>query len=528
MVRFCIWQISREYADIAESGGVKNVTASLCEELAKEGHSVYLFIPLYGCTNLSHVSNYTRDCIPPVEFSICNKICEVHFDSAEYKSLKMIFIRHPSFSEKEAVYTYTAHEEEINAKHKKGEGHEDSLFLNTLFQKSVLEFGKSHKEAIPDIIHCQDAMTALVPVFLNCEYKDIYAKSHCIVTIHNAGAGYHHCYKDFDEAKFYTNLPDEVLKHACNNGRIEPILLAADFSTLTTVSPYYAKELLDCNNEKTDGLSAILCERNIEIEGITNAIDYDRYNPENTKVSLLPFSFSPKNKNILGKYKCRDYFLKNMAAEDKYEEIKEITRYGYISLGTASDVSEPVYICYHGRIVRQKGIHILTEAADKILAKNNAVRFIFIGQGESCLEDELKVLSQKYLGKCIYFRGYDRALSRLCIAVSDFIALPSNFEPCGLEDFIAQIFGTIPVAHATGGLQKIVDGQTGFLYEQNTSEALCKKLLEVILRKQEDFSAFYNIISTAASYVHDEYSWSNVVKNSYLPLYRKVLKNNKI
>ncbi|MCR5606145.1 MAG: glycogen/starch synthase, partial [Treponema sp.] len=338
MLRFCIWQVSREYADIAESGGVKNVTASLCEELAKEGYSVYLFIPLYGCTNLSSVSSYKKDCITPVKFSICNKIYEVHFDSAEYKSIKMIFIRHPSFTEKEAVYTYTAQEEKINPKHKKGEGHEDSLFLNSLFQKAVLEFGKYNKEAIPDIIHCQDAMTALVPAFLNCEYKDIYEKTRCIVTIHNAGAGYHHCYKDFNEAKYYTNLPDEVLNRACNNGRIEPLLLAAEFSTLTTVSPYYAKELLDPANEKTDGLSAILCDRHIEIEGITNAIDYDRYNPENIEASLLPFSFSPKKKNILGKYKCRDYFLKNLASENVYKEIAGITRYGYIALGSASDV----------------------------------------------------------------------------------------------------------------------------------------------------------------------------------------------
>ncbi len=107
------------------------------------------------------------------------------------------------------------------------------------------------------------------------------------------------------------------------------------------------------------------------------------------------------------------------------------------------------------------------------------------------------------------------------------MVLPSEFEPCGLEDFIAQIFGTIPVAHATGGLTKVIDGRTGFLYSPNTADTLARLLSALIKKKQTNTTAFANIVSCASAYVKNEYSWNAVVKNGYLPLYRKVLRSVK-
>ena len=521
-----IWQISREYAGIAEAGGVKNVTTSLCEELTKEGHDVTLFIPLYKCTCFDSLKEYEKSFVPKAKITVNGVSYEVGFDKAMCNGVKIIFVTNAAFAEKSGVYTYTIEDEKKDASHQHGTGFKDALLLNTLFQKGVLSYGKERIDEIPDIIHCQDATTALVPAFVKAFYKEEFKKTRCVVTIHNAGAGYHHSFENKEQAKAYTDLPTETLERASINGVVEPFLLASETATLTTVSPSYAKELLNPHNEATAGLSKAFAERGITIKGITNGIDFERYNPEKTEVSLLPYPFSPETGRLFGKYNCRKYFLTKYADSD-HPVPDGIIRYGYISLGLASDVSEPVYVGFHGRFVMQKGLDVLVGAADRILSSDSAVRFIFIGHGQEEIEKSIIALSQKYAGKCVYYKGYDRGFSRLCTAVSDFMVLPSNFEPCGLEDFIAQIYGSVPVAHATGGLKKIIDGQTGFLYSPNTVDKLVETLQNVIHIKQNNSEAFRNIITTAASYVHKNYSWASVCKEFYMPLYRKLLRNKK-
>ena len=141
------------------------------------------------------------------------------------------------------------------------------------------------------------------------------------------------------------------------------------------------------------------------------------------------------------------------------------------------------------------------------------------GQGDVRLEEQQIKLANEFSGKVLYLKGYHRALARLCVAISDFIVLPSFFEPCGLEDFIASIVGTIPLAHKTGGLQKIVDKETGFLYSSNTHEELCKNILSLVDFKNNEKSAFISMIKNASNKVHFEYDWNIVIKNCYIPLY---------
>ena len=100
--------------------------------------------------------------------------------------------------------------------------------------------------------------------------------------------------------------------------------------------------------------------------------------------------------------------------------------------------------------------------------------------------------------------------------------LPSFFEPCGLEDFIAQIYGTIPVAHSTGGLKKILDGKTGFLFSPNTPETLSALLIKLAQKKHENNTAFDKMMIESAQYVHEIYSWKHVVDEKYLPLYESL------
>ncbi len=524
-----IWIVSREYNGIAEAGGVKNVTCSLAENLVKLGQFVTLFIPLYGCTNISILKEYRCIWHHPVVVCVQGRHVIVTFCHGVMNGVEFVFVCHRAFAEKKAVYTYTKDEELKNPSHRKGSGHEDAAFLNTLFQKAVAAYGETcTPEESPDIIHCQDATTAFIPSFVTAAMQSstklaaFYRNTRCLVTIHNAGAGYHHEFSSLSDAAAYTGLPQEELARGLCNGRVEPFLLAARHACLTTVSPEYARELLTLD-DMTGGLSNALSRDCIPITGITNGIDFSRYDPADTAVSLLPCAFSPRDGDLEGKYRCRDVFLADFASRACMEGamLPGVEQHGFLD---ASAGDSAVYFTYHGRVVAQKGIPVLAAAAERLLQKNLSAKFIFIGQGEPELEQELVRLSESYPGSCVFFNGYDRALSRLCIAAADFAVCPSFFEPCGLEDFIAQVYGTLPVAHATGGLCKIVDEKTGFLYSENTPEELfvmlyaLTKTLRLGGRK-----LFAPMIQYAAQYIREHYAWKHVAKDKYIALYHQLL-----
>lgn len=524
-----VWLVSREYAGIAEAGGVKNVSCSLSENLAALGHSVTLFIPMYGCTDISQLKAFQNEWKIPVTVTASGSNCQVSYSHGTFNGVEIVFVNHRCFSEKKAVYTYTREEEKEDSSHKQGTGHSDVLFMNTLFQKAVIAYGTLLEEDSsqgPQIIHCQDAATSMVPVFMEHEKKisesakNFFMNTKCVVTIHNAGPGYHHEFYSMHDAQFITGLPAELLQSGLNGQNIEPFLLAETCSCITTVSPQYAEEIISGKTD-TAGLSEEFRRRGTKIIGITNGIDLSRYTPSDTSQSLLPYPFDPESENFEGKYKCRSHLLTKYASENKRNaNPKDIETYGYIVPNDGHDIT---YVAYHGRVVWQKGITVLAKSAEQLLEKNLPVRFIFIGQGQPELEKELTQLALRYEGKCVYFRGYDRFLSRLCMASADVAVFPSFFEPCGLEDLIAQIFGTIPVAHATGGLCKITDDETGFLYRENTPEKLTsilEALIKIKSRAGTDF--FRRMISHTSANVRDNFSWKKVIQNKYIPLYESL------
>ena len=148
-----------------------------------------------------------------------------------------------------------------------------------------------------------------------------------------------------------------------------------------------------------------------------------------------------------------------------------------------------------------------------------------MGQGEVDLENAIIDLTKQFPGKITYLNGYNQSIARMVCAINDFIVLPSYFEPCGLEDFIAQVYGTLPVAHRTGGLNKIINEKSGYLYDRNSSECLTAKLCEVIMIKKLKAGEITKVIKSAASYIHKEYLWKTVVQKKYIPFFKEILKN---
>jgi len=518
-----LWFVSMECAGIAEAGGVKNVTFSLCKEFAKLKNKVTLFIPIFKCNTWDVIADKEL-AFSNVDVTLCGKTQQVNF----YKAIctdgdfNVVFVDHPSFAEKEAVYTYTEHEQALNPEHKKGSGHEDCLFMDVLFQKAIYEYmRKIPKSELPEILHCQDASTATLPAFV--AQNNSFKKIQSVVTIHNCGPYYHHNFTSIGEASWYTLLPNDLLEDSLNDTYVEPFLLSANSGAhLTTVSEEYANELLDPKNiELTDGLAPIFYEKHIPIIGITNGFDLERYNPEDKEVSCLPFEFSTEKGDLDGKLKCRKFFIQNYINTDIYKA-DGVKKYG--KLDCDSTYTKEIYIAYHGRVATQKGLNVLADAIPSILLNFPNVRFIIAGQGEPYLEQRMINLTKEYEGKITFLNGYHKVVARLSSAVCDFIVLPSFFEPCGLEDFIAQIYGTLPIAHATGGLNKIIDEKTGFLYHSNTSESLAMKITQAIMIKNLRPSQITKMIKSGANTIKKEYLWKIVIQKKYLPFFKEILK----
>ena len=532
-----IWIVSMECAGISEAGGVKDVTFSLCENLSKRGNDVTLFIPYFGCTSLENLRDF-KSGVAQSNVSLCAQQIDVTYSTARFSgsNVNVVFVNHLAFLEKKAVYVYTKEEECENPRHQCGKGHEDFHFLDSLLCASVASYGGRKEIFSPDIVHCQDASTAMTPAFIELLRPDLFRDTKSVVTIHNAGAAYHHDFYNIDEAFHYTGLPWNWLENSLNEGRVEPFLIAAQFSHLTTVSTFYAEEITNPSySASTDGLSKIFSLKNIKVEGITNGIEYSMYEPENTESSLLPYAMNPCEKDFKGKFANRKFFLElcekaddfslfaRSLPENQKKYLENFVRHGYLS--NPANGKDCVFFTYHGRLVWQKGLHVLSDAMDVILNEMENVWVSVVGQGDPQIENRIKELSLRYPGKIVYFKGYNPSLSRLCVAQADFAVFPSDFEPCCLEDLVAQVFGTIPIANATGGLKKIIDGETGFLYSPNKPEELCEAIRRASNLKFKEPETFCDMAVWTANYVKIFNSWKHVT-DKYLNLFRKIIQGH--
>ncbi|MGP1445390.1 glycogen/starch synthase [Treponema sp.] len=532
-----MWIVSREYAGFAEAGGVKNVVKSLAEAAAAYGFQVTVFLPRYG-----NITRVLDSCIGEVVLRVGDILHTVRYFELIQDSIQFIFIDSPVFTEKKDIYTYCAEEIEYFRKKlnrpdlKKGEGYIDSHEMNILFQKAVYCYGLRQHTA-PHVLHCHDAHTALLPAFIFSHFigKLLFRHTRALITIHNAGDGYRQTFYSFDRAAALTGLSRKVLEYGRIDQTVEPFLIGAAFADLTTVSPWYAQELITPDKSPYSyHFSQALAEKHIPITGITNGIDFAAYNPYTPARSELPFAFDISREQFDGKYRCRSFLLDTLKKQDSLTQMYEGTQW-FGSTDAPHPDEKCLYVMYHGRLVRQKGVDVLLKAIPLMLKRCPALRVLVMGHGDTRLEAQAIDLTQELPGSFVYCKGYNRKAARLITAAADFIILPSLFEPCGLEDLIAQVYGTIPIANSQGGLQKIANGKTGFLYkvpggqDQNIDEharALTAAVLEqadVFLQSSKvrlvDVPYFKKIIMQAYTVLQTDFSWQHIFKDQYLPLF---------
>jgi starch synthase len=522
-----IWMLAREYSGLAGAGGVKDVVKQLAGTLARwSGRSVSAVLPLYGFIDPEEQGfSPLQDSLRPariLEYKVCMHYPNVERQESVRVWLKKIdrvnvyLLESERFLEKIDVYTYTALEEEREPWKKQGKGHVDYFAMNILLQKGALALMQLLNER-PDIIHCHDGHTAVVPALIReiDGFRHYFAGTDVVVTIHNAGVGYHQEIADLPFARAITGLSVQSVLDNRLGESYDPFLAAGRYAVLNTVSENYARELQETTDDQLTGwLGHRLLERGIILEGVTNGIDPADFDPRNPEKSGIAVRFDPlMDESLEGKKNCKRAMLQKLPGN---EILSEVSKFGHLE----QDLEKPLFT-FIGRLNDQKGVDVLISAVRFLLHFNKDIRFLFLGSGATWEEDQMINLTEQpsNRGRVCFLRGFSPAMANWVYAAGDFFIIPSRYEPCGLTDYIAQLFGNIPIVHYVGGLVKVLDGVTGFTYKENTRDDLAG----AVLRAAECYGnpdCIRKMQKNAVKQIQDNHTWDKVMKR-YLRLYKK-------
>ncbi|MDW7772939.1 MAG: glycogen/starch synthase [Desulfobulbaceae bacterium] len=529
-----VWMVTREYDGLAGAGGVKDVCRQLSEALVRHGRCrVSVVLPRYGFIDPKPLG-FSRLQLPaPAGAAACSGDDALLVDLDYAKEIRresvaawhgkksgvdIYLLEAGRFAEKLGIYTYTAEEERLHSWQKKGSGHYDYFAMNVLLQKSALALMMVLGEK-PDVIHCQDGHTALIPAMLreNEGYRHFFRYTGAVVTIHNAGTGYHQEVDDLDFARAITGLPLRVIDSSLLNLAFDPFLAASDYAVMNTVSAQYARELQKTQEDiRTGRLGHALLDRNVILAGITNGINPDDFDPTKPDKLGLKAGFDVKRGRLEGKLACKKYLQHSLSRRKKRARV---TQYGQLLM----QPEQPLYT-FIGRLTHQKGVDLLIETFAALLQEKVEFQLVVLGSGEPEIEAVLRELAEKeeFSGQICLLLGYDQDLALKVYAAGDFFLIPSLFEPCGLTDYIAQLLGAIPIVHHVGGLVKVIDGRTGFSYEQHSAAALTatvRKSLEIYRSEPETIRRMQ---IDAVREIREKHTWKEVMQE-YLDLYREAI-----
>lgn len=531
-----VWMVTREYDGLAGAGGVKDVCRQLSEALAEHGKCrVRVVLPRYGFMNpkLHGFSPFTLPCPQSVSSAsgYCHDSLGIDMNYAgesrresvslwyrEKKGVGIFLAEAERFAEKLGVYTYTAEEENQRSWQKQGSSHFDYFAMNILLQKAALAMMMVFSEK-PDVIHCQDGHSAVIPAMLReiDGYRHFFRYTGTVVTIHNAGVGYHQEVEDLHFAQAVTGLPDRVIRSSLLGRAFDPFIAASSYALMNTVSEEYASELQKTpEDSRTGWMGHALVKRGVTLTGITNGINPDDFDPTKPKQVGLPAAFDVKKGRLKGKQTCKEKLLRSLNSRRKRARVKQFGR-----LFLQSD--RPL-VTFIGRLTYQKGVDLMVESCGDLLKEDREFQLLVLGSGEPELEVRLTAIAEnkKLDGQVCFLSGYDQELALKIYAAGDFFLIPSLFEPCGLTDYIAQLFGNIPIVHQVGGLVKVIDGHTGFTYTKHSVAALTEAIRRALNIFRTDQEGIGSIRKQAVRQIYEKYTWKKVMQQ-YLELYTKAI-----
>ena len=363
------------------------------------------------------------------------------------------------------------------------------------FSRAILEI-LPHIDFKPDIIHCNDWQTALTPLYYSTMYANQpgYENIKTVLTIHNIQyqgvygeelldnvVGIDHAHKSLIEYDGAVNLMKGGIE--CANA-------------VTTVSPSYAKEILD--PWYSHGLDTILRERSYKLRGILNGIDVENYNPETDKDVFKNYSVD----NMRGK------------AVNK-RELQKL-------LGLPEKSDTPV-MGMVSRLVSHKGLDLCKAVLDELLSTTD-IQLVVLGSGDYQYEEFFRGLAERYPDKVGLCLGFIPDLARKIYAGSDMFLMPSKSEPCGLSQMVALRYGTVPIVRETGGLRDSIkdsgDGEgNGFTFANYNAH----EMLYTIRRALEGYANKEGWQMLVQRALESDFSWGRSA-NEYIRMYKAMLK----
>ncbi|WP_300260760.1 glycogen synthase GlgA [Clostridium sp.] len=462
-----------------KTGGLGDVMGALPKELRRKGIDARVILPKYSAIkgNFLEKLSFKKWFMVPVGWrkQYCG-IYECECDGVIYYLLDSEFYFH-----RDGLY---------------GEGDDDERFA--FFDRAVLETLKEINWC-PDIIHCNDWQTGMIPVLHKLEYsKDPFYKDIKTVTsIHNL----------LFQGNFSADILPELFGYDYEpiiNGSLEFyggmsfMKGAINYSDrILTVSETYAKEIqTPYFGENLDGL---LREREYALKGIVNGIDYDEFNPNND--SLIVKTFSVQN--------IDDKVLNKLALQKE--------------LGLPINENIPM-ISIVSRLTNQKGCDLIVNIAHKLLQRN--VQLVILGTGDYNYENHFRGLQEIYPTKVSANIKFDNVLAHRIYASSDIFLMPSLFEPCGLGQLIALRYGAIPIVRETGGLKDTIHPYNkyngignGFSFTNYNHNDLMY-VIELALETYDNKEIWRSLIVQA---MDSDNSW-NKSAQKYKELYEELIK----
>jgi starch synthase len=479
--------VATECAPAAQAGGLGDVVFGLSREVELRGHAVEIILPKYDCMRYDHVWGLHvsfKDLWVPWYGGAVH--CSVWFGYVHGR--KCFFIEphsRDSFFSRGAFY-----------------GFADEYMRFAFFSKAAMEFMlQSNKR--PDVIHCHDWHTALVPVMLYeiYQYHGMHDQRVCF-TVHNfrhqgiAGedvlwaTGLGRPWYYFDPYR----MRDDFNVAALN--LMKGALLYSNF--ITTVSRRHAWEVR--HSDQGFGLGHSLFIHQSKFGGVLNGVDYEIWNPETDK--LIPYQYGVEN------------------LQPKYGNKQALRERFWLRQG-----NKPI-VAYVGRLDAQKGLDLIRHAIFYSLSRG--AQFVLLGPGsESDVQEQFWRLKRDLNDNpdCHLEIGFSQELAHLIYAGADIVVVPSNFEPCGLTPLIAMRYGTVPAVRGIGGLLDTVsdrdysdgpaDERSGYVFYQSDPQGVESALRRAIDLWYDDPGQFRQLMING---MRRDFSWRNAATD-YIRIY---------
>ncbi len=453
--------VSSEVIPYAKSGGLADVSGALPDALKEAGMDVKIIMPLYSSVKKTMLNK--NPVLEKIPVPLGNTVLTAQtYIAKSKKRVPTYFVDREDLFRRPNLYGNSTGD------------YYDNLERFTFFCHAALRITKE-LDFKPDIIHCHDWQTGLIPALLKGSYKGEFFKSSSVLfTIHNMGyqgvfPGYKITVSGLNGMEFYHQ---EGIEYWGNISLLKSGIVYAD--AVTTVSPTYSEEIK--KREFGLGMEGVLVNKKDSLFGILNGVDYDIWNPEKDK--YIPQNYSPKD--MSGKAICKKGLISEMGLDP-------------------SLIEKPLFSMV-SRLDRQKGLDLLLEIIDRLIALDTGM--VLLGSGDSQIENALAEAAKRHKGKIGIGTGFNDRLAHEIMAGSDIFLIPSRYEPCGLTQMYALKYGTVPIVRATGGLNDTV-----FSYDRDKVKGNGFKFNSAIPEE------FLSCVKNAINLFKNKTEWKRIISN---------------